>query len=139
MAKVILLIFNFSQYFSKHLTINRQNKQFSKHKKRMIISCWVYAWQILWKFFGGFDRINPFYAKRPTMVKQILKNFHLQHLLQDLWKASDHYLTFWITQIKVIFLKSLRAKIHLFKVENRNTSKRCEIYSKLTIKTLERR
>ena len=29
--------------------------------------------------------------------------------------------------------------IYLFKVNNRNTSKRCEICSKLTIKTLERR
>ena len=31
------------------------------------------------------------------------------------------------------------ANIYLFKVNNRNTEKRCEIYSKLTIKTPERR
>ena len=31
------------------------------------------------------------------------------------------------------------ANIHLFKVNNRNTRKRCEICSKLTIKTPERR
>ena len=30
------------------------------------------------------------------------------------------------------------ANIYLFKVNNRNTRKRCEIFSKLTIKTLER-
>ena len=31
------------------------------------------------------------------------------------------------------------ANIYLFKVTNKNTRKRCEIYSKLTIKTPERR
>ena len=31
------------------------------------------------------------------------------------------------------------ANIYLFKVNNRNTRKRCEIYTKLTMKTLERR
>ena len=31
------------------------------------------------------------------------------------------------------------ATIYLFKVNNRNTRKTCEIYSKLTIKTPERR
>ena len=31
------------------------------------------------------------------------------------------------------------ANIHLFKVDNRNTRKRCEICEKLTIKTIERR
>ena len=29
------------------------------------------------------------------------------------------------------------ANIYLFKVNNRNTTKKCEIYSKLTIKALE--
>ena len=31
------------------------------------------------------------------------------------------------------------ANIYLFKVTNKNTRKRCGIYSKLTIKTIERR
>ena len=31
------------------------------------------------------------------------------------------------------------ANVYLFKVTNKNTRKRCEIYSKLTIKTPERR
>ena len=31
------------------------------------------------------------------------------------------------------------ANVYLLKVNNRNTIKKCEIYSKLTIKTLERR
>ena len=34
---------------------------------------------------------------------------------------------------------SFPANIYLFKVNNRNTRKRCEICSKLTIKTPERR
>ena len=36
-------------------------------------------------------------------------------------------------------MRSYPANIYLFKVNNRNTRKRCEICSKLTIKTLERR
>ena len=32
----------------------------------------------------------------------------------------------------------IRANIYLFKVNNRNSSKRCEIYSKLTVKIPER-
>ena len=35
--------------------------------------------------------------------------------------------------------RNIPPNIHLFKASNRNTRKRCEIYSKLTIKTLERR
>ena len=34
---------------------------------------------------------------------------------------------------------NIRSKIYLFKVTNRDTRKRCEICSKLTIKTPERR
>ena len=39
----------------------------------------------------------------------------------------------------MIFVKSFPANIYLFKVTNRNTRKRCEICSKLTKKTAERR
>ena len=35
--------------------------------------------------------------------------------------------------------KNVQAGIHMFKVNNSNTRTRCEICSKLTIKTLERR
>ena len=37
------------------------------------------------------------------------------------------------------FFRCYPAKIYLFKVKNRNTRKKCEIFSKLTIKTTERR
>ena len=37
-----------------------------------------------------------------------------------------------------MLLKHIRAGIYLFKVNNRNTRTRCEICSKLTIKTIER-
>ena len=37
------------------------------------------------------------------------------------------------------FTKSLQANIYMLKVNNRNTRKRCEIYSKSTIKRPERR
>ena len=36
-------------------------------------------------------------------------------------------------------MKNIPANIYLFKVNNRNTRKKCEICSKLTIKTPERR
>ena len=36
-------------------------------------------------------------------------------------------------------MNKIPANIYLFKVNIRNTKKRCEIYSKLTIKTPERR
>ena len=38
---------------------------------------------------------------------------------------------------KIIYINP--ANIYLHKVNNRNITKRCEIFSKLTIKTLERR
>ena len=44
-------------------------------------------------------------------------------------------ITFW----KSYWEESYPANICLFQVNNRNTRKRCEICSKLTIKTLERR
>ena len=40
---------------------------------------------------------------------------------------------------KINRIESFPAKIYLFKVNNRSTSKRCEICLKLTIKTPERR
>ena len=40
--------------------------------------------------------------------------------------------------LKVLFF-AFQVGIYLFKVNNRNTITRCEICSKLTIKTLERR
>ena len=38
----------------------------------------------------------------------------------------------------LIYLSPIPAGIYLLKVNNRNTRRRCEIYSKLTIKTPER-
>ena len=47
---------------------------------------------------------------------------------------------FVTNQMRITFLTvSLPANIYLFKVDNRNTRKRCEIYSKLKIQTPERR
>ena len=40
---------------------------------------------------------------------------------------------------EINFIETISAKMYLFKVKNRNTRKRCEIYSKLTIKTTEQR
>ena len=39
----------------------------------------------------------------------------------------------------IIFSGPNPGNIYLFKVNNKNTRKRCEIFSRLTIKTLERR
>ena len=55
------------------------------------------------------------------------------------FKTSEHpWLTFWCGNIQYINLV-LSANIYLFIVNNRNIRKRCEICSKLTMKTLERR
>ena len=48
--------------------------------------------------------------------------------------AEDIY-----TYIAKTTLNRFPANIYLFKVSNRNTRKRCEICSKLTVKTPERR
>ena len=52
-------------------------------------------------------------------------------LKSKVFKSSNVIVTGWWGLIP--------ASIYLFKVNNRNTRKRCEICSKLTIKTLERR
>ena len=44
---------------------------------------------------------------------------------------------FFTTNVKLFVIQNL-AGIYLLKVDNRITRTRCEIYSKLTIKTLER-
>ena len=46
------------------------------------------------------------------------------------WKTSKN---FWF----LMFSGDISANIYLFKVNNKNTSKRCEICSKLTLKTPE--
>ena len=60
------------------------------------------------------------------------------------YHVNYNYVNFYIFDLKkqlskISFSKSLPANIYLFKVNNRNTRKRCKICSKLTIKTAERR
>ena len=61
-----------------------------------------------------------------------LKNFNHGYRLVTLKKHSLWLLPFFND------FGYFRANIYLFKVNNRNTRKRCEIYSKLTIKTKRR-
>ena len=46
---------------------------------------------------------------------------------------------FGVSELYYFIISSNPANIYLFKVNNKNTRKRCEINSKLTIKTPERR
>ena len=55
--------------------------------------------------------------------------------LNDIYTPKDIFLFSSILNITV----EHSANINLFKVNNKNTRKRCEICLKLTIKTLERR
>ena len=55
--------------------------------------------------------------------------------LNDIYTPKDIFLFSSILNITVEY----SANINLFKVNNKNTRKRCEICLKLTIKTLERR
>ena len=45
----------------------------------------------------------------------------------------------WVRHRRVLFFENSPADIYMFKVKNKNTRARCEICSKLTIKTPERR
>ena len=57
------------------------------------------------------------------------------------WISQERNLIFsWNESIEMRFLNYIfPTNIYLFKASNKNTSKRCEIYSKFTIKTPERR
>ena len=62
--------------------------------------------------------------------------------IQNLLQIMSYKVFFSSSQIVVSFLENQSKQllnIYLFKVNNRNTRERCEIYSELTIKTLERR
>ena len=51
-----------------------------------------------------------------------------------------HYFSIYFRKLKKItILRPIPANIYMFKVNNRNTRKRYEIFPKLTIKTLEQR
>ena len=63
------------------------------------------------------------------------KHIQKQNLLIQYLQSNQYRL---IRFIKLL-LRFLPADIYLLKVNNRNTSTRCEIYLKLTIKTAERR
>ena len=54
-------------------------------------------------------------------------------VINKLGLKKNYALVFWL------YLRTLLANIYLFIVNNRNTRKGCEICSKFTIKTLERR
>ena len=107
------------------------------------------------KFDGSwvdFGRRTKYLSKR-TKIKENRtrpRNFdifsceNLHHYLQILTFAtlictsiqfSDVTIIFWFPKV----LNTISANIFLFKVNERNTRKRCEIFSKLTIKTPERR
>ena len=71
----------------------------------------------------------------------------------DIWLGSEYVaalqglglslslsiIQFWLRLIPCFFAAHSPAGNHMFKVNNRNTRKRCEICSKLTIKTPEQR
>ena len=69
--------------------------------------------------------------------------YYLQSFCKKIFEYEAALLTV-ILQVKpyvipTSLLDIFPANIYLFKVNNRNTRKRCEIYSKLTIKIPERR
>ena len=70
---------------------------------------------------------------KSKLAKSLLKvrNF-VELLLIDTWQMQ-----LW-TNIFQLGLDKFPANIYLFKVNNTNTKKKCEIYSKLTMKTQKR-
>ena len=86
--------------------------------------------------------------KTSFLFNEPLKSYSSLYLATFSMKSISHtFARFETTQAKLIelifetFYKNLYnpAGIYLFKVNNRNTRTRCEICSKLTIKTPERR
>ena len=71
------------------------------------------------------------------------ENVSCGHLKHPIRKISKHYTFTFIKALYVswfvLFLQLVPASQYLFKVNNRNTRIRCDIYSKLTLKTHERR
>ena len=69
-------------------------------------------------------RYQPFYNRKEIFPAVI-----------DFYEEDNQIFTLVSSCLKV----GLEASIYLFKVNNKNTGKRCEICTNLTIKTLERR
>ena len=88
-----------------------------------------------------FNSISIYSWKKNSSVTKI----HIRKILQMLWKMFLIQ-SLYILEKKILISKYKKqlcskannpANIYLFKVNNRNTRKRCEIFSKLTIKTPE--
>ena len=66
--------------------------------------------------------------------KLVSADFHNKLLVYQLKHSQEWHMT-WTTVSECYY----PTNIYFFKVNNRNTRKRCEIYSKWTLKTPERR
>ena len=86
------------------------------------------------------------YDHTPTEINVCIgmaKSFFLLTLVFD-WALNQHEIKILFSSLLFIssvwgYFRPIPSYIYLFKVNNRNTRKSCEICSKLTIKTPERR
>ena len=107
-----MLIYYFIENFAIFFFISKRNKKSVTYSFNLLILCEIAWFSFLFQFFSNVET-----------AKQIKKKIKKK-------VETGKYLT---------FNKNYPAGIYLLKVNNRNTRTRCEICSKLTIKTLERR
>ena len=62
----------------------------------------------------------------------------LQQILQDFYRLSDHFVKTRYYKVNYFCENSVFGNIYLFKINNKNTRKRREICSKLTVETPKR-
>ena len=105
-------------------------KKSMKNKKNYLKQRFILLIHSLVSFGNGFCATK--WAKIPFFMSPC-------YPLETLWRIKcycNSYLKLRSSTVTKIF--SNPASIYLFKVSNRNTRTRCEMYSKLTIKTPER-
>ena len=91
-------------------------------------------------FFSKCDQIRRNLGIWPHLLTEsLMENFIFCAVVILSISWSDFVCKWLPIQIKIFKNMLYPANIYLLKVNNRNTRKRCEIYSKLTIKTLIRK
>ena len=87
---------------------------------------------------------------RVVQTKKIMQNIYISHVFIfaifrfSVWMQDSFYIisdtlicVFWKRNQNIFFIKNINAWKTVFKVNNRNSRTRCEICSKLTIKTYQ--
>ena len=102
----------------------------------IVLQCFRKYCEDLQRFFAKI--VNGIYPLTVSVKSSIIRGLYEKLLVNNRTKVK-RLIMIVADKKKIYTIETCPSNINLFKVNNINTSKRCEIFSKLTIKTPERR